>query len=260
MVVYSLRIEEAKAWKDIFSLRRGGLAANMESFTKLLDAIVPLLQTIIWPLLVLFILLYLGRSLKDFLKDLGELNFKAGVSGFEASAKTKEKIEAAVSLGAAIGSKKDDHQQANIQEIANLISQATTPAVTRRLSEASVLWVDDFPDHQIYERNALSVLGIHFALSPSTEDALRKLQMKKYDAIISDMSRPPDIKAGYTLLAEMPEKNKKTPFIIYSSAGSVPQHQVEAYKNGAFGSTNKIQELFELIINAITGNSGRSDK
>jgi CheY-like chemotaxis protein len=62
------------------------------------------------------------------------------------------------------------------------------------------LWVDDFPNNNIYERQALEALGVNFVLATSTEEALKKISRQRFDAIISDMGRPPDSRAGYTLL------------------------------------------------------------
>lgn len=117
--------------------------------------------------------------------------------------------------------------------------------------EASVLWVDDRPRNQVDERNAFAVLGLQMTLSASTEDALKKLRMKKYQVIISDMGRPSDPRAGYTLLEQLPKLNRTTPFIIYSRQGSFPKNKAEARKRGAYGSTDHVQELVEMVVNAM---------
>ena len=65
------------------------------------------------------------------------------------------------------------------------------------------------------------------------------------------MGRPPDAQAGYTLLQNLPALNKSTPFIIYSANGSLPEHRQEATKKGAYGSTDQIQELFGMVLEAL---------
>lgn len=168
-----------------------------------------------------------------------------------------EVIKAASFLVAAM---KQDQDKAQIhvsnteqtQEAAGKIDQLVTPEASRQLSAASVLWVDDNPTNNIYERQALEALGMRFTLSISTQDAIEKVQSNTYDVIISDMGRPPDQRAGYTLLGKLKELGVATPFIIY--AGSrLPEHVAEARRNGAFGTTNDPQELFELVVNAIKG-------
>jgi CheY-like chemotaxis protein len=228
---------------------------NTDQFTKLIEAIASLVQALGWPLLVLFLILYFGAPLKKFLGDVGEFTFKAGASGLEATA--KRQIEAAAFLGAASASKTGDASAPQAppdedaaRQIANVVGRAIKPSGIRRLAEASVLWVDDRPSNNLYERKALEALGIKFTQSTSTNDALEKLRAYKYDAIISDMGRPPDMRAGYTLLAEKQKLGDATPFIIYAGSNS-PEHKAEARQKGAAGSTNAPQELFELVLGAI---------
>jgi DNA-binding NtrC family response regulator len=135
-------------------------------------------------------------------------------------------------------------------EIAQKVDQLLTPRTAQQLKGATALWVDDRPMLTTYERQGLEVLGIQFTISKSTEDALERLQHKAFDVIITDMSRPPDQHAGYTLLEKMKEMQITTPCIIYAS-GKKPEYIVEARKRGAFGNTNEPQELFELVVNAL---------
>lgn len=226
-----------------------------EQTTKLFEVIVTLVQALSWPLLVLFILIYFGKPLKKFLSDVGEFTFKAGASGLEATAK-RQQIEAAALLGAAAAKPAESTGEQktpdvdNAREIADVVSRNVQPQRIRRLAEASVLWVDDIPSNNLYERRSLETLGLHFTISKSTDDALEKLRLKKYDVIISDMGRPPDRRAGYTLLKAIRDVGDTSPFIIYSSS-NLPEHKVEARRQGAFGSTNNPQELFELVLSAI---------
>ena len=137
-----------------------------------------------------------------------------------------------------------------VAQIAKAVDQLVTPRTSRQLEGASVLWVDDRPMNNTYERQALEALGIQFTISKSTEDAVERLQKKTYDLIISDMGRPPDLHAGYTLLEKVKEMQITTPFIIYAGSKR-PEHIAEARKRGAFGTTNDPQELFELVVSAL---------
>ncbi|MBV9229635.1 MAG: TIR domain-containing protein [Chloroflexi bacterium] len=136
------------------------------------------------------------------------------------------------------------------RETAERIRQLITPRVSEQLDRALVLWVDDRPTNNTYERHALEALGIRFDISTSTQDALQLLRQQKYDAIISDMGRPPDPRAGYTLLKKVQEMGMTIPFIIYAGSRS-PEHIAEARSNGAIGTTNDPQELFEMVVTAI---------
>jgi CheY-like chemotaxis protein len=113
-----------------------------------------------------------------------------------------------------------------------------------------VLWVDDRPQNNVYERKAMEALGIRFTISTSTQDALEKLRSRKFDVIISDMGRPPDPRAGYTLLDEIRRLGMTTPYIIYAGSNAL-KHKEEARNHGAVGSTNNPQELLRLVTEAI---------
>ncbi len=228
---------------------------DFNQWTKLLELLASFLQIVIWPLIILIILFYLRIPLKKFLDDIVEINLKAGP--IETTAKRKQIIEAATSLGAATAYWQDvAHAQqptpdaTKMRGVAQAVDELMTPKTSRQLEGASVLWVDDKPINNTYERQALEALGIQFTISKSTEDALERLQRKNYDLIISDMGRPPDQKAGYTLLEKVKEMHITTPFIIYAGSRR-PEHVAEAQRRGAFGTTNDPQELLEFVVGAI---------
>jgi len=157
-------------------------------------------------------------------------------------------------LGAAAARAEATTQQPAVEgqrarEIAAVVTEAVKRQSIRRLSEAIVLWVDDNPNNNVYERRALEALGIEFTLSMSTEDALEKVRPGRYAAIISDMGRAPDSQAGFTLLEELRKRGDATPFILYAGPRAI-QLRDEARKRGAFGSTNNPEELFQLVLSA----------
>jgi DNA-binding NarL/FixJ family response regulator len=65
------------------------------------------------------------------------------------------------------------------------------------------------------------------------------------------MGRPPDARAGYTLLDKLRSAGNKTPFVIYASSRA-PEHVREALKHGAIGCTNSPQELVGIVTGALT--------
>nr|HET6903841.1 response regulator [Ktedonobacteraceae bacterium] len=232
---------------------------DFTQWDKLLELIFSFLQAISWPLIILIIVLVLRAPLKNFLDNLIEFNLKAGP--IETTAKRQQTIlEISTSLGAAIAYHgKDPNQEDNrpeldekkTKEVVKVVEQLVTSRATRQLDGATVLWVDDRPINNTYERQALGKLGIQFTISKSTEEAITKLEHKHYDTIISDMGRPPDLQAGYTLLAKVKEMHITTPFIIYAGSKR-PEHVAEGRRKGAFGVTNDPQELFELVVDALS--------
>ena len=225
---------------------------SVDDIVKLFDAITKLLNVLIWPGVLLFILIRFGRDLREFFSSLGELSLKG--AGFEASLKRKQ-AEVVAALSAAAASKPDgDKTRESVAKeamiAADVVAEVVTPRSVRRASRSTVLWVDDNPNNNNYERQALEALGVSFVLATSTDDALNKIPRQRFDAIISDMERPPDSQAGYTLLDKLRSSGDQTPFIIYASSKD-PESFAESRRRGAFGHTNNANDLFEMVISTL---------
>lgn len=222
----------------------------VDDFVKVVDAVTKLLGVVIWPALLAYLLVRFAPALKEFFESLGEFTFKGG--GFEATAKRKQ--EAAAALVAASIGRPDasaDPKQAAIEarEAATAVDQVDRRTL-RKASSAWALWVDDRPDNNIYERQSLEALGIRFVLATSTDEALDKLSRQHFDVVISDMGRPHDSKAGYTLLDSLRGAGNRIPFVIYAGSNA-PEHNAEARRRGAVGSTNRASELFRYVLTAL---------
>jgi CheY-like chemotaxis protein len=221
---------------------------SIEDIVKLIDAITKLLNVLIWPAVVVFTLIRFGRDLRDFFSSLGELSLKG--AGFEASLKRKQ-AEVAAALVAAAASRPDGETTLeSAEKEAKIVAEVITPRVIRRAGRSTVLWVDDNPNNNINERQALETLGVNFVLSTSTDDALKKISGQRFDAIISDMGRPPDARAGYTLLDKLRDNKDQTPLIIYTGSRD-PESIAESRRHGALGCTNNANELFEMVLSTL---------
>lgn len=140
-------------------------------------------------------------------------------------------------------------------EEAEMVATATDEVSRAQMASSRrgnfrLLWVDDRPDNNIYERRSMEALGINFHLAASTAEALGKLRAQKYDAVISDMGRPEGPRAGYDLLDAMRNRRDQTPFIIYAGSRD-PKHNEEAVQHGAVGTTNRPDELLSLVSQAL---------
>lgn len=227
---------------------------NVDEFVKITEALTKLLGVSIWPIVLVIVLVKFSPALKEFFYGLGEFSFKGG--GFEATAKRKQ-AEASAALVAASVARPDagttpESAARNAREAAAVVADTVNARVIRRASSATVLWVDDRPSNNIFERQSLEALGISFVLATSTEEALTLVSKQHFDAIISDMGRPPDPRAGYTLLEKLRSSGNQTPFIIYAGSNA-PDHKAEARSRGAIGSTNRATELFEYVLAALNG-------
>ncbi len=162
-------------------------------------------------------------------------------------------ISGAVSLAAATA-KSSGHAAApeDISRAAKSIVDVAQQEATQNVESSTgilqrhILWVDDRPDNNIYERGAFQAMGFRFTLALSTHQALQMLADESFSAIISDMGREEGPREGYVLLDALRSKGDDTPFFIYAGSNA-PQHKREAAKHGAQGSTNNPQELFELV-------------
>ena len=225
---------------------------SVDDIVKLFDAITKLLNVLIWPGVLVFSLIRFGRNLGEFFSSLGELSLKG--AGFEASLKRKQaEVAAALSAAAASRPDGDRSRESVVKEgmiAADVIAEVVTPRAIRRARRSTVLWVDDNLNNNSYERQALEALGVSSVLAISTDEALKKISRQRFDAIISDMGRPPDSRAGYTLLDKLRSSGDQTPFIIYSGSRDL-EHIAESRRHGAIGCTNNANELFEMALSAL---------
>lgn len=219
-----------------------------DDLVKVLDSLTRLIGAVAWPVFVCIVLVRFRPMLGKFFENLGELSLKG--AGFEASAKRIQTEAAAALMVASARSDPARSAKQVAREAHEVVADAITPTVLRKTGKSMVLWVDDHPENNAYERQSLEALGITFVLAISTDDALDKVSRYHFDAIISDMARPPDEKAGYTLLDSLRKAGDTTPFIIYASSNA-PEHKAEAHRRGALGSTNRPSELFEYVLEGL---------
>jgi CheY-like chemotaxis protein len=118
--------------------------------------------------------------------------------------------------------------------------------VTPLLQGARVLWVDDNPINNLYERTFLASLGIPVDLAVSTEEALYMAARLRYNLILSDMKRGTCPTAGIELLRELTSQGSRTPLVFYvghADKGRLP--------TGAFAVTDSPDELMHYIFDVL---------
>jgi CheY-like chemotaxis protein len=161
-------------------------------------------------------------------------------------------LNAATALATATSLNPQSNVQENdIKKITDVVREASSNSRTYLEPwKNRILWVDDKPENNIYERKAFEALGLTFTLALSTNQALEFLKHNKVATIISDMGRQEGPREGYVLLEALRNQEDKTPFFIYAGS-NLPEHKREALERGAQGSTNNAQELFSLVTKAI---------
>ncbi len=162
----------------------------------------------------------------------------------------QSKLRAAASLTAAISKDSVMTSQAQINDVVRAVQASSTIAIESEDWRRRILWVDDRPDNNRYERKAFEAMGIEFVLSETTDDALAQLKSHRFAAVISDMGRREGPREGYVLLDALRIVDKTTPLFFYASSNA-KEHKEETARHGGQGCTNDGQELFRMVMSAI---------
>lgn len=233
----------------------------MEGVARLLEASGRLLGALAWPLLVLGVALLFRAEIRSFFASLEAATVKVG--GAEVTlTRAREQVAAAIAAadasGAANARAAPGHEtlrasaaHAPVQSALGVVAGVTSRTL-RRLGQLSLLWVDDVPENTVFERQALEALGISIVTALTTEEALSRLQGRDFALVISDMARPPDQLAGYTLLDRLRAAGDPTPLIIYSST-ETPEQRAEAERKGAAGQTSTAAALVQMVLRQMPG-------
>ena len=198
--------------------------------------------------LVLFPVLVLGTFAwlvaKHHNKLYGPMDYK-DEANYIKTVKMQLNVATALTTASVRNTPPSDIQDINVDEIANLVEKFYKQ-IHNESWKKRILWVDDNPENNLYERKSFESIGITFSFALSTNQALDLISHNKFAVIISDMARQEGQKEGYVLLEAIRKKGNKTPFFIYTGYNP-PEYKDEARKKGANGSTNHPQELFTLV-------------
>jgi pentatricopeptide repeat protein len=208
-----------------------------------------LLGVLAWPVVVVVALVLFRHAIRDLLSR-DDVSF-SGPAGIAVSARratgalvTAQEIKAGtVTSGGATRPTSWADVDEQVREVAEF--------VRRSRRSPRILWVDDTPSQNRFERTALENMGMVVDLCTSTAPALEQLRNRgPYDVVISNMAREGDVRAGYTLLEQMRHRGDRTPFVVYSES-DLPEHFDEAVRRGAVGSTPHPQELVDMVLHAL---------
>ncbi|MCZ2804885.1 hypothetical protein O2W18_07230 [Modestobacter sp. VKM Ac-2983] len=217
-------------------------AVEFSEVTGLVDALA-------WPVVVLILVLVFRRSLIGLLnRDKVKATLPGGVSlvARDPSAATDAVVDASASKGMHID-----------KALARREVEAATEDLVGLRRSPRLLWVDDHPSDNRHEIAAFEALGLTVDLATSTTDAVTRLALQgPFDAVISNLGRSPDPRAGYTLLDSLRQAGDVTPYAIY--AGSTePDDFDDAVRHGAVGSASDPTELIRLVRRCIRNTAAR---
>jgi CheY-like chemotaxis protein len=130
------------------------------------------------------------------------------------------------------------------------------------LEGAEILWVDDRPSNNRNESRMLRSFGALITFACTTDEAVEALrlgvqQRAPFDVIVSDISRGPSDEgqtAGVTMLRRLSVENVAPPVVFY--VGRI--RPGAGTPVGAFGLTNRPDQLLHLVLDALARVRGRS--
>jgi CheY-like chemotaxis protein len=133
--------------------------------------------------------------------------------------------------------------------VAAVPTMATTP---RRA--ARVLWVDDRPANNEFERKWLRPHGIVFDSVVSTDEALEQLASESYDLVITDLGREhssdQSATAGAAFLDQPIVRSGGPPVIVYAGSWAVAQRD-ELIGRGALDVMSNREHLFDTVLGVL---------
>jgi CheY-like chemotaxis protein len=164
----------------------------------------------------------------------------------------KMQMAVVASLTAATAKGDTPASEAQLHKIVEVV-RAAGPAAVAATGDGwrnHILWVDDRPENNTYERQAFEAMGLRFTLALSTDEAFVRLAQAKFAAVISDMGRREGPREGYVLLDRLRKEGDRTPLFFYA-ASNAPEHKRETREHGGQGCTNNAEELFEMVTMAV---------
>ena len=117
---------------------------------------------------------------------------------------------------------------------------------------ARVLLVNDVPSEMLQVIAILRELGVDVDVVTTTEEALSRLREHAYDVIISDMRRGASVDEGMRFLTRIRQDRILRP-TIFTVGQYQPDRGTPPY---AFGITNRVDELLNLLFDAIERERG----
>ena len=132
--------------------------------------------------------------------------------------------------------------------IADLPKLAVTPRPVKR-----VLWVDDRPANNEYERKQLRPHGIVFDNVVSTDEALEQIASETYDLVLTDLGREASSDRSATAGArflEDPRVRSGPPVIVYAGRQAVKQRD-ELIQRGALDVISDRGQLLSAVLNVL---------
>jgi CheY-like chemotaxis protein len=116
-----------------------------------------------------------------------------------------------------------------------------------RLPRSIIIWVDDHPLNNQFERLAFASAGIFCDSYTANAEAINAIKRQKPDLVISDIARDERSESGWDLLAEIKREFPNIPFVFYTM-GVTAELRSEAHNRGAAGIFELPDELTARVL------------
>lgn len=122
-------------------------------------------------------------------------------------------------------------------------------AATDVLKDRTILWVDDIPQNNVHEVRTFEKLGLDVIQVQTNDAAINRVKLGEptVHVLLSDISRPEGNASGLQILDDLRSEDIEIPVIFYITR----LDENEDLPKGAFGLTNRPDELLHLVIDAL---------
>jgi CheY-like chemotaxis protein len=138
-------------------------------------------------------------------------------------------------------------------DVATLVDAVSSLSVTPRRA-ARILWVDDRPANNEYERKLLRPHGVVFDNVVSTHEAIEQLINESYDLVITDLGREGSSDrsndAGVALLQHPAVRSGGPPVIVYAGRWAVAR-RTELVRLGAADVMASREQLIDTVLRTL---------
>lgn len=204
--------------------------------TEIAVELIKIIPTVLWLLFLVFLIVVFYRPIRnELIPRLSGLK----VLGVEAIF-IKEELTKAASKESAISEMAVDQVTRRAQRLASLILGT------------QIILVNDVPEEMTHVERILRSLGMRVDIASDTDTALSMMNQNRYDLVVSDMNREGIPDEGIRFLSEIRRRGLHRP-TIFSAGNFDPSRGVPPY---AFGITNRVDELLNLIFDIIERTRG----
>jgi len=138
--------------------------------------------------------------------------------------------------------------QADLERITGHSSALRRAALAASaLDGAKVLWIDDQPAGNVWERQMLSKIGMSFVTVESTASAIACLKAEHFDLVLSDVARGDNPNAGLEALPSVLNAAPGIPIVFY--VGYVARERPVPL--GSKGIAAEPNELLHLVLDQL---------